>query len=188
MVVVCILTEDIQQKLTLDLTDVATSEDREALAEADVLLYDDSAQTEAGHFIKGEGNEWLLDYAAIPGHGYHLTVSIIGRETVSASTTMPQRSSISFVFGSGYYGTSYELNSLPEGPLWVMGMNHDFYGTGKHDAAEKIATSLTTADPFNLTGEVFRAFDYFGSIMKYAEPGKGTISFIPGWKASHCTT
>ncbi len=179
VVVVCILTEENQQKLTLELTDIATREDREALAGAEVILYDESARTEAGLFIKGEGNEWLLDYAAIPGHGYHLTVSIIGRETVSASTTMPQRSSIAFVFNRWYHGTSYELNSLPEGPLWVMGMNHDFYGTGKHDAAEKIATSLTTADSFNVTGEVFHAFDFFGEIIQYAEPGKGNDFFYP---------
>lgn len=179
VVVVCILTEENQQKLTLELTDIATQEDREALAGAEVILYDESARTEAGLFIKGEGNEWWLDYAAIPGHSYQLVISVLGREKVSASTTMPQRSHIVLGTGYLYYGMSYGLNSLPEGPVWVMGMNHDHRGTGKHDAAKKIATSLTTADSFNVTGEVFHAFDYFEEIIKYADPGKGNDFFYP---------
>lgn len=179
VVVICVLTEEATQSLTLDLTDIASPEARTTLAEAEIVLFDESDGILAGQFINKSGKEWELDYAAIPEHSYHMTITIPGREEINATTTMPPVSHIAYYFNSWYYGTSYDLSSLPEGPLWVMGMNHDHDRTGHHIAAEKMATSLTTVDPFNVTGDVFHAFDFFTELVKYAEPEKGNDFFYP---------
>ena len=178
VVAFCILTEEATQSLTLDLTDIASPEDRASLSEAVVTLYDNTTGTEAGFFVKSDGNEWLLKYAAIPEHRYLLIITIPGREEITAATTMPPVSRVVFSFGPGYYGTSYELDSLPEGALWVMAMNYDA-GTG-HKAADKISTSLTMADPFNVTDGVFHASDFFEEVIQYAENGDYFYPYVEG--------
>ena len=179
VVVVCILTEESTQLLTLDLTDIASQEDLSALSEAEITLFDETTGQEVGRFRKGDGEDWTLEYAAIPEHAYFLQVSIPGWEIITAMTAMPSKSNIAYRFRFMDAGVSYDINSLPEGPIWVMGMNHDYYKTGIHKPAEKMATSLTTVDPFNVTGEVFHAFDYYKELAQYAEAGKGNDFFYP---------
>ena len=171
VVVICVLTERAPQTLTLDLTDIASQSDRDALLDAVVTLFDETAGTMAGQFSKGEEKGWFLDYAAIPGHCYHLKVLIPGREELEATTTMPPRSSISYRFvfsGVGFsdqeeddreLGMLYSTQSLPEGPVWVMGVNRDV-STGRYEVAPQIATSLSIADPFNVTDAVFRGANF----------------------------
>ena len=171
VVVVCVLTEKTPQKLTLDLTDIASPSDRDALSGAAVTLSDEKAGTEIGQFQKRDGNGWTLDYAAVPEHRYRLEVLIPGREKLEARTTMPPRSGISYRFvfsGVGFsdreeddreLGMLYSTQSLPEGPVWVMGVNRDV-STGRYEVAPQIATSLSIADPFNVTDAVFRGSDF----------------------------
>lgn len=171
VVVICVLTEKAPQRLTLDLTDIAMPSDRDALSSAVVTLSDETAGSEIGQFQKGDGNGWALDYAAVPEHRYRLEVLIPGREKLEARTTMPPRSNISYRFvfsGVGFsdreeddreLGMLYSTQSLPEGPVWVMGVNRDV-STGRYEVAPQIATSLSIADPFNVTDAVFRGSDF----------------------------
>ncbi len=171
VVVVCVLTEEATQTLTLDLTDIAPQEDRTALSLAVITLFDETVGQEAGLFQKGDGNDWLLHYTAIPEHRYLLTLTIPGREEVSATTAMPSKSEITYSFYNNRTA-EYDIASLPEGPLWVMGMNR--ITGGERKVAEKMATSLTMVDPFNVTGEVFRVEDFF---PEYLDPTGGNNIF-----------
>lgn len=178
VVVVCVLTEEATQTLTLDLTDIAPPEDRTALSEAVIELYDETAGQEAGRFLKGEDNDWRLEYAALPEHAYQLRIEIPGRDAVFASTTMPAKSDIVYYFNFGST-VFYDINSLPEGPLWVMGINQDLLKTGKRKVAEKMATSLMTADLFNVTGEFFHAADFFPEESVSKDPFSDRMAFYP---------
>ncbi len=166
VVVVCVLTEEATQSLTLDLTDIASPEDRAALSEAVITLFDETAGQEVGSFQKDGGNDWQLEYAAIPEHAYQLIIKIPGRDAVSASTTMPQRSAIKY--RTNMYpkdldvGVQYDIHSLPSGVVWVMGLRYN-RTTGKHVAADIIATSLETVSPQNITDGFFRFADFCAS-------------------------
>ena len=171
VVVVCVLTEEATQSLTLDLTDIATVEDRAALSEAVITLRDETTGTEVGRFVPGDGNEWRLDYTPVLEHSYILTISIPGRKIIYAATTMPPRSKNLYrlVLDSTNFfdndendrelGMQYAINSLPEGPVWVMGMNYNV-AEDRYETAPLIAASLSIADPFNVTDEVYRAVDF----------------------------
>lgn len=179
VVVFCVLTDNATQSLALNLTDIATPEDIAALSEATIILRDETEGTEAGRFIKGTGADWQLDYAAIPEHNYRLSITIPDRDEIYATTTVPPVSHIAFGFGHYYYGTSYEIFSLPEGALWVMGISHA-QGGKKHEAADKIATSLTMVDPFNVTDGFFHAANFFIGSEESVEFESGNeISFCP---------
>ena len=185
VVVNCILIPANTQELTLGLTDIATLEEQSGLAEAVITLYDESAGVEAGRFRKGVDEKWILDYAAIPEHAYRLVVRIPGREEISATTTMPKAFNIVLRVSSVYNGWQtipndpsegkqpwsypywkwdeserelgrlYKTSSLPEGAIWMMGMNYDS-DKGEHKTAEWIATSLLSVDPFNVTERLFQ--------------------------------
>ena len=171
VVVVCVLTEEATQSLTLDLTDIASPEDRAALSEAVITLFDETAGQEVGSFQKDGGNDWQLEYAAIPEHKYRLQIFIPGREEISATTTMPAKSNVAYrlVFaGYGFFereeddrelGMQYSISSLPDNAVWVMGVNR-VEDTGEEKVAAQIATSLAIADPFNVTDEIFHGLDY----------------------------
>ncbi len=178
VVVVCVLTEEATQTLTLDLTDIASPEDRAALSEAEITLFDETAGQEVGSFQKEGGNDWQLEYAAIPEHKYRLQIFIPGREEISATTVMPTRSNIICYYRWGG-NVVYDINSLPKGPLWVMGINQDLFKTGNRKVAEKMATSLITVDLFNVTGEVFHAEVFFPKEVLYVDPETGDRLFYP---------
>lgn len=163
VVVVCVLTEGATQSLTLDLTDIASPEDRAALSEAVITLYDETAGQEAGCFLKGDGNDWKLEYAAIPEHAYRLKIEMPGRDAVLASTAMPARSDVKY--RTNMYprdldvGVQYDIQSLPSGAVWIMGLKYD-RSSGKYVTADKIATSLETVSPLNITDGCFRFEDF----------------------------
>jgi hypothetical protein len=188
VVVVCVLTEEATQTLTLDLTDIASPEDRAALSEAEITLFDETAGNEAGRFLKGDGKDWQLEYAAIPEHAYQLKIEIPGRDSIFASTKMPAKSGIKcdprWLWKSFWeseesdrdLGMQYEISSLPEGPVWVMGINYNA-AADRNEVAAEIATSLDIADPFNITGAkyqsaVFLESDVLEEIRKLKEYGK----------------
>ena len=164
IVVECILSEDTVQTLRLSLTDIASA----SLDDAVVSLTDETEGVLVGHFAHLRGNDWQLEYAAIPQHGYSLEVEINGFETVTAHTEMPEKLGIKHTilwrtwpqnlqfdgFPDWELGSRYEIASLPKGPVWICGMNYDS-AAGRHVFASTIATSLASADLFNLTGDVY---------------------------------
>jgi len=165
LVVVCILAEEEQQELSLSLTDVAGERDRARLNAARISLYDLTLEASAGFFRNVSGEEWTLDYRAIPEHTYRLEVSVPGFEDVYALTTMPQQRESYSAWNpnpiiSSYSpqvpspverGTKYRIEDLPDGPIWIFGMNYD-PESGEHAIAETIATSIQNVDNFNLAG------------------------------------
>lgn len=164
VVVNCVLSEDSVQTLSLSLTDIATPAELSALEKAEVYLMDESIKKNAGQFIR-ENDEWHLQYSAVTMHTYRLSIHIPGREVVEAVTTMPSAPSVSCyqeypgmrdgTFDAMEMGTRYSIKSLPDGPVWVMGMNYNS-ATGKHEPAGLIATSLISADSFNVTSIIYQ--------------------------------
>lgn len=164
IVVECILTEGETQTLRLSSTDIVSA----SLKDAVISLTDETESTLAGRFVFQEGDQWKMDYAAKPYHKYLLTVEVDGFETVIAHTVMPERVGIQHTvlwrvwpenlefdgFPDWELGSRYEIKSLPQGAVWVCGMNYD-ESSGKHVLASTIATSLESSDLFNLTGETY---------------------------------
>lgn len=164
IVVECILSEDTVQTLRLSLTDIASA----SLDDAVVSLTDETEGVLVGHFAHLRGNDWQLEYAAIPQHRYSLKVEIDGFEAVTGHTRMPEKLGIKYTalsrvfpqellfdgFPDWELGSRYEIASLPKGPVWVCGMNYDS-AAGRHVFASTIATSLASADLFNLTGDTY---------------------------------
>ena len=179
------------------MTDIATVEGRESLINAVITLYDTTTGELSGQFAYVGGNEWRLDYTAIPEHSYQLRIIIPGREEISATTTMPARSKIVCCGVPAYsppvpflndeedviidkrieLGVQYEIRSLPEGPVWVMGLDYNS-NTGEYDVADLIATSLKTVDPYNQTGSLFHKADFFSiSLLEQLSLNYGNAGF-----------
>ena len=164
IVVECILSEDTVQTLRLSLTDIAST----SLDDAVISLTDETEGVLVGHFTHLQGKDWQLEYAAIPQHRYSLKVEIDGFEAVTGHTRMPEKLGIKYTalsrvfpqelwfdgFPDWELGSRYEIASLPKGPVWVCGMNYDS-AAGRHVFASTIATSLASADLFNLTGDTY---------------------------------
>ena len=179
VVVNCVLSVDETQTLSLSLTDIATDAEKVAMENADIQLTDITTGANVGRFIR-DGEIWRLLYSAVPEHSYRLSIRISEREEILASTTMPPECSITYFKLEpgvehydyetdlhGEHGARYYINSLPEGPVWVMGMNYN-PETGQHDVAELIAISFTVgADPFNVTSSIFYSNDYFAEELRH---------------------
>ena len=194
IVVECILSEDTVQTLRLSLTDIASA----SLDEAVISLTDETEGVLVGHFAHLQGNDWQLEYAAIPQHRYSLEVEIDGFEAVTAYTQMPEKLGVKYTalkrvspellefegFPDWELGSRYEIASLPKGPVWVCGMNYDS-AAGRHVFASTIATSLASADLFNLTGDTYwnsfnpQADKSFEDI--YEEPTPFGAWFFKNW-------
>lgn len=197
IVVYCVLTEENTQTLTLDVTDIAASADRAALDGADIELYDKTTEKGVGRFRKKGGNDWQLEYAAIPEHSYRLKVSIPGREEITATTKMPPKcnivSHIEWFWPSHLqmgeeenmeYGVQFEISSLPDDAVWVKGLGYNFI-TRQHETVEWIASSLNNVDPFNISNAVFRAEDYLHvsilpDLQRLRERGSGFYQYVEG--------
>lgn len=158
VIVVCVLTEESQQVLTLGVTDIATLEEKEVLSRADITLFDTSIEEEIGRFHNTGTNEWTLDYAAVPEHSYQLKIDIPGREEISASTRMPAKSKIEYRMNmyreDQELGIQYLIRTLPQSPVWMMGMVYN-PDKEKHEVASRIATSLLSVSPQNVTDNIF---------------------------------
>ena len=181
VVVECILSEETTQTLRLSLTENALAD----LSNAVISLTDETEGNLVGFFSHQEGSLWKLDYTARPRHSYMLTVEAEGFDQIVAHTTMPERLSVDYsirlhnvsLFGlldtlnnsDWELGVKFLIKSLPDGAVWIYGMNYD-YSSGKHIPAQSIATSLESSDLFNLTGESYyntynpQSDSYFDSI------------------------
>ena len=181
VVVECILSEETTQTLRLSLTENASTELRNAV----ISQTDETEGNLVGYFSHQEGSLWKLEYTARPRHSYMLTVDAEGFDQIVAHTIMPERLAVKYSIlthkiGFGYdidtehnpdweLGIRFLIKSLPDGAVWIYGMNYD-YSSGKHIPAQSIATSLESSDLFNLTGESYyntynpQSDSYFDSI------------------------
>lgn len=187
VVVECILTEDKLQTMRLSMTDIASGEETSRLGGAVVCLYDETEGNEAGMFNHEKEDVWSLEYAAVPSHSYRMDISIPGRDMIRAYTTMPDSLNLYYeivpadLLSIGTYhidfqsddlreaGIRFKIGTLPDGVVWIMGMNYD-ESSASRLPAEKIVTDLQNADPFNLTGEVFKHEDYLDYPAVYIDP------------------
>ncbi|MDI9550176.1 MAG: DUF4249 family protein [Bacteroidales bacterium] len=195
IVVECVLSEEETQTLRLSLTDIASA----SLKDAVVSLTDEKEGVLVGNFAHQEGDIWKLDYAAIPGHRYLLTVEVEGYDPVTAHTKMPERPSVKYTimehgnpvfmefegFPDFELGIRFEITSLPKGAVWICGMNYDAV-SGGHAFARTIATSLESSDLFNLTGDTYdNAYnpqsDSLYDALYEVKPEEGYITGAPSY-------
>lgn len=92
VVVECILTNSSVQTLRLCYTKGASRE-REPLTEAEALLFDVSADANAGSFSFAGEDGWTLGYEPVAGHTYRLEVRVPGYDLITAEQTMPELTS-----------------------------------------------------------------------------------------------
>lgn len=178
--VICILTNESVQELTLLYTKGASQKEQIPIKEATAILTDESLNKEVGRFLYVRDGVWTLDYSAIQAHHYKLEISVPGYEMITAEQSMPLPVRI-IARSSGYYykipGLRYpslmspfvpnaeDFESLPLGPkdyyvqnlpdaVWIYARNYDA-ATGKHITAGEICTNYPYADNFNLTGSYY---------------------------------
>lgn len=164
IVVECVLSQESTQTLRLSLTDIAYV----SLKDADITLTDESRNEIVGKFVFQDRDRWTLDYLPVSGHRYLLTIKVDGFDIVQARTTMPDAMKVEYTIMSSVFpqnfdfegfpdwelGTRISIKSLPESAVWISGMNYE-ESLDKHIPAKTIATSLESADLFNLIGETY---------------------------------
>ena len=179
LAVVCIMTDNPVQEMTLSLTKGASLKEPVPVMEAEAVLTDLSWGEEAGHFER-RGDIWILEYTPIPGHSYKLEVSVPGYDKITAEQEMPEP--VQMVARANYYyrieglhypgslidpgpfvpnaedfeslplgAKSYYIRTLPAS-LWLFARNYDPM-TGRHVTAERICCNYPYTDQFNVTGE-----------------------------------
>ena len=85
----CVLTDEAIQTLYLSFTKGASLSEAPPLTEATATLTDkETGKTMPFH--RKQGNEWTLEYAAVPTHHYRLEVEVPGYEKIWAEQTMPE--------------------------------------------------------------------------------------------------
>lgn len=179
--VVCILSNEPVQELTLLFTKGASQKGQVSVTEAEAILIDESFNEEVGHFIHQGNGVWNLEYCAIPAHHYKLEISVPGYEKITAEQSMPQPARI-LAHGRCFYkiqGLNFpsaipevpfvpnaeDFDSLPLGPkeyyvqtlpdaVWIYARNYDAV-TGKHTTAGEICTNYPYADDLNVTGTYY---------------------------------
>lgn len=179
--VVCIMTDNPVQEMSLFLTKGASLKEPVPVTEAEAVLTDLSWGEETGHFER-RGEVWTLAYTPIPRHRYKLEVSVPGYDKITAEQEMPEP--VQMVARANYYyrieGLHYpgsliepgpfvpnaeDFDSLPLGAksyyirtlpasLWLFARNYD-PTSGRHVTAERICCNYPYTDPFNVTGEQY---------------------------------
>lgn len=170
VVVECVISNNPVQTLHLRYTKGASKTDYEVVTEADAVLYDLTAGSEAGRFVKAEDGVWTLDYEAVDEHEYRLEVSVPGYDLITAEQQMPLRPNVRAIRNS-WCSTSFTANHFPDtcewtrscryeldvrdksAPLWVWAVNYDNH-TDRRELAEYIC-STGAIDGFNLTDVVY---------------------------------
>jgi len=179
--VVCILSNEPVQELTLLFTKGASQKGRVPVKEAEAILIDESFNEEVGHFIHQGNGVWKLEYCAISAHHYKLEISVPGYEKITAEQAMPRPVRIiargqffykipglhfpSLIEGPSFVPNSDDFESLPFGskvyyvqnlpdPVWLFARNFNST-TGEYTTVEEICTNYPNADDFNLTGSVY---------------------------------
>lgn len=89
VVVSCIIDDGPEQVLNLSFTKGASKSEAPRLTEAVAVLYD--GEEKVGEFQRHRGNEWTLDYSAVPDHTYRLEVLVPGYDPIHAEQQMPPK-------------------------------------------------------------------------------------------------
>ena len=158
--------------MRLTLTEQGTADGYERLQKAGICVYDETAGT-TGVFSYVGDDLWESDFSGQPEHTYRLEIEVEGCGIVSARTTMPAQPQIyaqntmpskktlspEEALPDNEIGVRFQTGSLPQGPVWIKRMTKGWQNTDdSYDdfhIANKIATSLTTVDSFNLTGDLY---------------------------------
>lgn len=162
VVVECVISNNPVQTLHLRYTKGASKTDYEVVTEADAVLYDLTAGSEAGRFVKAEDGVWTLDYEAVDEHEYRLEVNVPGYDLITAEQQMPLRPNVKarrldrYVYLAVIHEHTewdqacfYSFTSDGIGSVWIYAMNY-VVETGCREVAEYICSNVS-ADDFNLT-------------------------------------
>lgn len=161
IVVNCLLTTDSIQELTLT---YSNSLDRGIyntnVDSAIVTLYNEDKQI--GQFLKTSSRIWELNFTPVLGDSYSLQITIPGENIITASTTMPLSSEISFVSKSGYVRSFKQKKQFFNQWIFCLNIVEDsaFFrnplDTPKISSSDKlieqIATDHFNTDRFNQEG------------------------------------
>ena len=165
VVVECILTDSLTQRLNLSYTKGASQIEAAPLTDAVATLIDLTDSVTIGDFTKSSDapDLWVLDYSAVPDHDYRLEIRVPGKEIIYAESRMPSfptvfwsDSEISLVSDNSdtlyYTGLKWKFHTFRD-PVWIYGIKSDKKrGVTPMD---EICTDLPMADPFNLTGATY---------------------------------
>ena len=186
VVVECILSCDSIQHLNLAYTHPKSQKTgTQVISEAQVTLFDETANTSAGafHFLN---DSWTLSYSAIPQHAYRLDIDVPGHDHISARQTMPDQLRIwSFLwsmwsnqagipisdidYGLTFWGTVFYVTDLPE-RTWISAIAYN-EEKGTSSVVEEICTDFPYIDHFNISGELFEPIalqiDTCGKTLSY---------------------
>lgn len=159
VVVECVLTDSLTQKLRLAFTQGVSQDVPTPLTDAVATLYDLTASSEAGRFVYQKDGLWTLDYAAVQGHDYRLEVKVHGYDLIYAESKMPTFSRITSTWGyipfadSLYqHAQTWEFFSFSD-PVWIYG--RCYKKSGEESIIEGICTNLPMVNPFTLTGSTY---------------------------------
>ena len=165
VVVECILTDSLTQRLNLSYTKGASQIEAAPLTDAVATLIDLTDSVTIGDFTKSSDapDLWVLDYSAVPDHDYRLEIRVPGKEIIYAESRMPSfptvfwsDSEISLVSDNSdtlyYTGLKWKFHTFRD-PVWIYGIKSDKKrGVTPMD---EICTDIPMADPFNLTGATY---------------------------------
>lgn len=164
IVVNCILRFPSQtQELSLSYSVPNGQKEGIPIDDADITLFDNTDNSLAATFTSlGEGR-WQAPISICPGHEYKLTVNVDENYRITATTTVPESKTMSYMpYGklwehassnsrAGWLGsTNYDL-SVFKTPIWMYIWNYDTVNK-RHVIADNITTSNPCADGFNKTG------------------------------------
>lgn len=162
VVVNCILQDSTIQTLTLTYSKpLDKGLYYEPVQEADVKLFKND--TLIGNFEKIGSKTWEINHLPKFNSDYKLTITISGREVISAFTKIPSKPIISFIGETKYNKKFIQREQLNN--QWVFALNAETDGrwdnpfeTPKINSADKliesIATNHTEADRFNQSGDL----------------------------------
>lgn len=166
VVVECILTDSLTQRLNLSYTKGASQIEAAPLTDAVATLIDLTDSVTIGDFTKSSDapDLWVLDYSAVPDHDYRLEIRVPGKEIIYAESRMPSFPTVCYRLGAYnhlisdnsdtlyFHGINWCFHTFRD-PVWIYGIKSDKKrGVTPMD---EICTDLPMADPFNLTGATY---------------------------------
>lgn len=177
-VLTCLLTNEDVQKLTLTKSKAFYSGNNfEDVPAAIITLYED--EKEIGFFTKSSNSEWQLTYKPIPGKKYQIVVEVAGNRILKSTTTMPEKTDISFegvmdenatkIFSQQSHASTFWmfiLQSTLDDPIYSI---HP--PTLEEDPFPRLSFEIGTdhqdADRFNQEGSAVEFIPEFGNTLAY---------------------
>lgn len=166
VVVECILTDSLTQKLNLSYTKGVSQIEATPLTDAVATLIDLTDSVTIGDFTKSSDapDLWVLDYAAVPDHDYRLEIRVPGKELIYAESRMPSFPTVDYHWNFAatlisdnsdtlyFRAVHWKFHTFRD-PVWIYGIKQD--KNGRRIPMDEICTDLPMADPFNLTGATY---------------------------------